>query len=535
VKGNDRPPELGLNLDLDSPSKPARKQETGAQLPNAPVDLSLDDYLPPPTREAPRPVEEVPPPPPIDDSLDEHSIPKTDDVPPPPPAHDDENSPSVRVVASPPTTSTPTAVWRPALSFKSNPNLNRPTSRSSPPVNVNPPAPLSPRSPTSTLSPLACSCTTLRPSKDWTERASSNRPKAIRPLGTPMMNASARFATFSSARLGTDKTPPLSMGSPRTPDVQDKRTQVAMEILTSEQAYVKSLGECVTTYLSVLKRSRADIITKEEYGTLFSNFEDVYRHNRRFLHQLEEQMKDWTCDTLIGLTFQGFYEGYTTQIYSQYINNFEDAMALYDKLMEQNASFKSFVQSARKVSDIDLQTYLRLPLKRLNTFIDLMTKLSQITPTFHPDAGHLDKALEDAKASMYEIDALKRKSDGQRRVKALAEKLIALPPGMNLVENTRYIIQDGMCTDHGVLKKKPLYLVLLSDLVITATPVKDKLKVKDLASLFDVPIPQPTKVTKAQLNGFILQISGNTHTLVPEDCDSSSWISSFQEAKEGKR
>ena len=46
---------------------------------------------------------------------------------------------------------------------------------------------------------------------------------------------------------------------------------------------------------------------------------DKYTKLKRTAEALEEQMKDWATDTLVGPTFESFWEGYTTQIYSQYL------------------------------------------------------------------------------------------------------------------------------------------------------------------------------------------------------------------------
>ena len=71
-------------------------------------------------------------------------------------------------------------------------------------------------------------------------------------------------------------------------------------------------------------------------------------------------------------------------------------------------------------------------------------------------------------------------------------------------------------------------------MLIIASPKKDKLKFKKSAPLAEVSIPEATKLTKAQLNGFNLQVSGNTYSFVPSEgeCDTDTWISSFRTAKE---
>jgi len=344
-------------------------------------------------------------------------------------------------------------------------------------------------------------------------------------------SAASRYATFSVGTNAESLDEPPQFKTRPKDEIHEKRTEVAMQILSSEQEFVKSLGQCVTTYLSVLKRSRSDLMTTENYTCLFGNFEDVYRHNRRFLHQLEDKMKDWNPETIIGTVFQSFWEGYTTQIYSQYINGFEDSLLLCERLQMENASFKSFLASARKVSEMDLKGYLQLPLKRLVIFTNMLEKLSSLTPPDHPDAENLKLATKDAKASVDEINLLKKKFDGQRKLKSLAEKFENVPQGVTIVEPTRYVIKEGRVLSYGGLKNHDYDLILCSDLVIIASFKKDKLKVSKLAPLAEVPMPQPTKVAKSQSNGFTLEICGVTLTLVPEgDCE--NWITTFRSAKE---
>jgi len=236
-------------------------------------------------------------------------------------------------------------------------------------------------------------------------------------------------------------------------------------------------------------------------------------------------MKNWNTFTLIGDTYDGFWEGYTTQIYSEYINNHDEALTLFYQLMEENKPFRSFASNAQKVAGIDLVSCLNLPLQRLPRFLDMLRNLLELTPLTHPDMVNLQRAYNHAKTSVEEINNLKKKSDDMKKLKSLAERLEGLPSEVIIASPSRSFVKQTSISDN---KGHAFQLILLSDLVIVAVAKKDKLKVQKYALTTEVSMPETVQISRGQL-GFSLQIGGTSFTFVPdEEEDHRSWIAAFR-------
>lgn len=203
-----------------------------------------------------------------------------------------------------------------------------------------------------------------------------------------------------------------------------------MEILETERSFVQSLEQCITRYLKVLRGPRADVLPPESVDKLFGNLEDVFQHNRRFLHLLEGQMNNWTEQTRIGATFDCYWEGYTTQIYSEYANNCDEAIALYYSLLEGTPAFRAFVQEVQKAGGMDLASYLIMPIQRLPRYMLLLQRLLQATPHMHPDVSNIQRAYTSAKAVTDDINTRKKRSEEMKKLKQVADSIDGLPPNV---------------------------------------------------------------------------------------------------------
>ena len=240
----------------------------------------------------------------------------------------------------------------------------------------------------------------------------------------------------------------------------EQRRQVATEILTTERSYVAAMGQCVATYLEALRGARADVAGALPAGavaTLFGNYEDVFKHNRRFLHMLEDAVRGWGPQSTLGSVFDCFWEGYTTQIYSEYANNYDDAIALYYKLMDDCPAFHAFVLDA-KTAGLDLASYLIMPIQRLPRYMLLLQSLVQATPPMHPDAANVQRICTRARAVVDDINTRKRRHEEQAKLRALADKLDAVPAGTTVLDGVRTVLKEGPVVDHSTSKSRYLYL-----------------------------------------------------------------------------
>lgn len=249
----------------------------------------------------------------------------------------------------------------------------------------------------------------------------------------------------------------------------ERRRDVAAEILSSERSYVGTMEQCIATYLAALKGAGAGVVPPGAVATLFGNYEDVFKHNRRFLHMLEDAVRDWTDASTLGGVFDCFWEGYTTQIYSEYANNYDDAIALYYRLLDDSPAFRALVRDAkqRAGTGLDLPSYLIMPIQRLPRYMLLLQSLLQATPPMHPDAAAVQRACTRARAVADDINTRKRLAEQHKQLAALADRLDALPAGISVVDDdSRTVLKEGPVVDHSSSKSRYLYLFVFVPLSI---------------------------------------------------------------------
>ena len=244
----------------------------------------------------------------------------------------------------------------------------------------------------------------------------------------------------------------------------EKRFNVAHEILDTEQRYVRSLQQCIENHMKAL-RNNYTILNKSTVDALFSNIQEVYLHNRRFLKMLEDKMEGWNDQCCLGDLFCTFFVGYTKDVYSTYINNFDSALDLYYKLMDENPDFNAFVMARKKSLGLDLSSYLIMPVQRIPRYLLLLGTLLEATPEDHPDRKGLQVAATKARQLTDEINENKRITEERRKWLETEKQLDTIPASFAANNATRRLIKKGLLIESNTSRSSH-YIVLFVDISI---------------------------------------------------------------------
>jgi hypothetical protein len=106
------------------------------------------------------------------------------------------------------------------------------------------------------------------------------------------------------------------------------RDWAAREIYTSEIQYLKNLETLVFEYLVLAK----DVCTPDEIKVLFSNVAVLRNFAVKLLTEVEERIKSWGPNQLMGDIFLKFYPFF--KAYNQYCNNYDAAVECYLECMK---------------------------------------------------------------------------------------------------------------------------------------------------------------------------------------------------------
>jgi RhoGEF domain len=243
-----------------------------------------------------------------------------------------------------------------------------------------------------------------------------------------------------------------------------KREARVRELVTSEQTHVDSLNRVVQEYLEPLRRAKPEILSASDISALFSNVEVVLVWNESFCKSLRAHI---SYDETFGDLFLDMLP-LLRQAYSQYSENYEHAMATYERCKSRK-QFAQWLESRQSAlgDQRDLLSYLYLPIQRMIAYTSLLKGILALTPDAHADHAPLRAALGGVRAaSDHGGDLAEQRKNADRVVQihnSFADgSQIAMPHRRLVFEG------DGALIVDGVAKERRFFL--FNDIFLAAKP-----------------------------------------------------------------
>ncbi|XP_053365179.1 epithelial cell-transforming sequence 2 oncogene-like [Clarias gariepinus] len=259
----------------------------------------------------------------------------------------------------------------------------------------------------------------------------------------------------------------------------DRRRAVFMELLNSENAYVRLLQAVHTVYYLPLRAaldSNRAIISSANLVMLFNPILDILEANNVFLQDLTERSRRWSPVQCVGDVFIRFCG--KLRAYTNFFNNYSTAIRTIDKCKEVLPVFRAFLKRNSRTSAtrmLSLQELFLSPSGRVEEYVTLLQSLMLNTPPEHPDHTHVSSALNTLWNYGNFIKKLKKSSNQEEKILEV-QKIIQSCP--NLQEGGRYLItkQDAAllsCISEDVSPSLRMYecvkelgLFLFNDVVV---------------------------------------------------------------------
>ncbi|XP_047191421.1 mucin-12 isoform X3 [Scophthalmus maximus] len=236
-----------------------------------------------------------------------------------------------------------------------------------------------------------------------------------------------------------------------TPRQLSRLERVVMEIVETEQAYVRDLKSIVEDYLGCIIDCGVLPLRPEEVSSLFCNIEDIYEFNSDLLEDLERSPHA----AAIAECFVERSEAF--DIYTLYCMNYPNSVAVLRDCMK-NQSLVRFFQERQTTLNhsLPLETYLLKPVQRILKYHLLLQELSK----------HFDKSaagyevVEDAIITMtavaWYINDMKRKQEHAVRLQEI-ESLLVNWSGPDL-SGFGELVLEGSFKVHRVKKERAFFL-----------------------------------------------------------------------------
>uniref|UniRef100_A0A672LH67 Uncharacterized LOC107586265 n=1 Tax=Sinocyclocheilus grahami TaxID=75366 RepID=A0A672LH67_SINGR len=195
--------------------------------------------------------------------------------------------------------------------------------------------------------------------------------------------------------------------------------RVALEIVETEQAYVRDLKSIVEDYLGCIIDCGDLPLKPEEVSTLFCNIEDIYEFNSELLEDLERSPHA----AAIAECFVERSEAF--DIYTIYCMNYPNSVTVLRDCMK-NESLVRFFQErqATLCHSLPLETYLLKPVQRILKYHLLLQELSKHFDKSDPGYEVVEDAIITMTAVAWYINDMKRKQEHAVRLQEIESLLL---------------------------------------------------------------------------------------------------------------
>merc|ERR1719445_661046 len=253
---------------------------------------------------------------------------------------------------------------------------------------------------------------------------------------------------------------------------QTKRRHIITNLVHSENNYLASLDRLVGEYKGPLEQSSPPILSQAKVDTLFHRLEQILASHLEFRVALTEAVQMWDKEEKIGDVFVScFSKSKVLEVYSDFINNFNQAMELAKSESKRKSAFADFLQ-VKQITAADRLNFFGLmvkPIQRFPQFILLLQDLLKETPPGHHDRMALQLALTTLESLAEMLNERKREAE---QAAAFQAKLRSTGSKLGKTDQARVLLREDDVqqlefNNFGqVSRSKSRRLLLLNDQVV---------------------------------------------------------------------
>ncbi|XP_069567386.1 rho guanine nucleotide exchange factor 10-like protein isoform X1 [Brachyistius frenatus] len=255
------------------------------------------------------------------------------------------------------------------------------------------------------------------------------------------------------------------------------RRHILSSVIQSERSYLESLRRILQEYHRPLMEAEPRILSPRKIRPIFYRVREITQCHSMFQIALASRVAEWDSSEKIGDLFvASFSKSMVLDVYSEYVNNFTNAMALIKKACMSKPAFLEFLKKkqASSVDRITLYGLMVKPIQRFPQFILLLQDMLKNTPKGHVDRLPLQLALTELEMLAEKLNEQKRVADQIAETQLLARSVSdrLLSKQLNLEQGSLVLCETLIETVFGergqVLKSKERKVFLFDDVLICA-------------------------------------------------------------------
>ncbi|XP_053123942.1 pleckstrin homology domain-containing family G member 2 isoform X2 [Hemicordylus capensis] len=195
--------------------------------------------------------------------------------------------------------------------------------------------------------------------------------------------------------------------------------RVVLEIVETEQTYVRDLRSIVEDYLGCIIDCGQLPLRPEQVSALFCNIEDIYEFNSELLEDME---RDPSARAVAECFVQRSEE---FDIYTLYCMNYPNSVSVLRECMENDSLARFFRERQATLShSLPLETYLLKPVQRILKYHLLLQELAKHYDKSSPGYDAVEEASITMTAVAWYINDMKRKQEHATRLQEIQERLV---------------------------------------------------------------------------------------------------------------
>ncbi|KAM3588293.1 uncharacterized protein V6R79_025525 [Siganus canaliculatus] len=275
-----------------------------------------------------------------------------------------------------------------------------------------------------------------------------------------------------------------------------KVVHIAQEIMSSEKVFVDVLKLLHIDFRdAVAKATRQNgkpVVDERILSQILYYLPQLYQLNRDLLRELEERVAHWSDHQRLSDIF--VQKGPYLKMYSTYIRQFDNNVALLDEQCRKNAAFaavvREFEMSARCAS-LALKHYLLKPVQRIPQYQLLLTDYLKNLPEDSEDYKDTQAALSIVKEVANHANDIMKQGDN-------FQKLMHIQYSLNghheIVQPGRVFLKEGTLMKLSRKVMQPRMFFLFNDALMYTTPVQSaQFKLNSVLSLAGMKVSKPSQ------------------------------------------
>ncbi|XP_070847885.1 FYVE, RhoGEF and PH domain-containing protein 6 [Chaetodon trifascialis] len=275
-----------------------------------------------------------------------------------------------------------------------------------------------------------------------------------------------------------------------------KVVHIAQEIMSSEKVFVDVLKLLHIDFRdAVAKATRQNgkpVVDERILSQILYYLPQLYQLNRDLLRELEERVAHWSDHQTLSDIF--VQKGPYLKMYSTYIRQFDNNVALLDEQCRKNTAFaavvKEFEMSSRCAS-LALKHYLLKPVQRIPQYQLLLTDYLKNLPEDSEDYKDTQAALSIVKEVANHANDIMKQGDN-------FQKLMHIQYSLNghheIVQPGRVFLKEGTLMKLSRKVMQPRMFFLFNDALMYTTPVQSgQYKLNSVLSLAGMKVSKPSQ------------------------------------------